>query len=239
VTVRVSLLALLTVAVGGACGERVVELDPLLVVDAAVDAPGPAPCVAGTTQCTNCLDDDDDGEIDGFDVECTGGIDDDEGAFWTGLPGEGTANASQDCFFDGDSGSGNDGCDRHACCILGLDAAGCAAAGIDNSFDPATDCPDVSAECVASCPPLVPPGCDCFGCCNVCDGATCYDIYIHPGFAPQCDSDVLADPALCPRCSPLASCRSGCTAGASECETSADCGAGAYCAAGCCIAVVE
>lgn len=219
------------------CGEHIVELDPREGPDAGVDGGGAA-CVAGDTQCTNCLDDDGDGEIDGFDIECTGGIDDDEGSFETDVPGDQGGGTNQDCFFDGNSGA-DDGCNRHICCILGLDAAGCQAAGHDNNFDPATDCPAVDQGCIDECAPLVPPGCDCFGCCTVCDDITCYDIYIHPAIAPDCDADVLADPVACPRCTAIPSCGTGCDGGADDCATSADCGAGLFCASGCCITVVD
>jgi len=221
------------------CGERIVELDPREAPDAAAGPLDGAPCVAGTTQCTNCVDDDGDGDVDGFDVECTGAIDDDEGTFQTDVNGDNMDTVNQDCFFDGNSGGGDDGCDRHVCCILGLDASACMAAGYDNNFDPAADCPGIDQACIDVCAPLVPPGCDCFGCCTICDGAVCVDIYIHPGIAPDCDLDVLSDQDLCPRCTPIAACGTGCDGGAAECATSADCGAGLFCASGCCIDVVN
>ena len=228
--------ALVVLALAGmsACGENLVELDPDEEADADVDGT----CVAGDTQCTNCDDDDGDGEVDGFDVECSGAIDDDESSFDTDVPGDNGPADLQDCLFDGNSGS-DEGCSRHVCCILDLDGPACDAAGIDNNFDPATDCPDQSQMCLDECAPLVPPGCDCFGCCNICDETSCYDIYIHPAIAPDCDADVLADQDLCPRCVPIPSCGTGCDGGGDDCETSADCGDGQFCAAGCCITVVD
>ena len=92
-----------------------------------IDAPpfGGA-CTPGGPQCSNCVDDDGDGKIDGFDIECTGPLDNDEGSFATGIPGDNIDAVMQDCFFDGNSGAGNDGCNIHVCCILGApDEASC------------------------------------------------------------------------------------------------------------------
>lgn len=233
-------LVLALALLGAGCGVRIVELAPDGVDAGEPDAAG-NPCVAGDTQCTNCIDDDGDGDIDGFDVECTGAIDDDEGSFATGIPGDNGGGTSQDCFYDGNSGggAGGDGCSQHVCCILGLDTQGCADAGFPGSFDPVADCPAVPQPCIDNCTPLVPPGCDCFGCCTICEGATCFDIYIHPVYSPDCDADVIEDPDLCLRCVPSTTCGTGCDGGAAECATSADCGDGLFCAAGCCIDVVD
>jgi hypothetical protein len=234
-----------------ACGDRIIELDPRA---APVDAP---PCIPGDTQCTNCIDDDDDGTYDGFDIECTGAADDDEGSFATGIPGDNEDVARQDCFFDGDSGAGgSDGCDLHVCCIL----QECPPSLPGPPFDP-TMC-DVSPACVASCQPLVPPGCDCFGCCTICEGPDCVDIFIHPAVAPDCDADTIDDPAACPRCNKVEACQrpcgpptcvvcpgqgvlppgcvdATCPAGNDRCATNSDCGDDRFCSAGCCIATVD
>jgi hypothetical protein len=245
--VRAPLVALLALA---ACGERVVELDPRTGVDA-------TPCVAGDTQCSNCVDDDDDGQIDGFDIECTGAADDDEASFDTAISGDNQDVARVDCFFDGNSGSGDDGCDLHVCCVLD----DCPPGLPGPPFDP-TMCTPTQA-CIDSCEALVPPGCDCLGCCTVCDAAGCEDIYLSPALAPDCDAEALHDPVACPRCAPLAGCGQPCGGtscilcpgqtvdelpptcsgttcpdGGSPCGSSTDCGADRFCAAGCCIATI-
>src|SRR5512132_3940021 len=85
-------------------------------------------CTPGAAQCNNCVDDDTDGKIDGFDPECTGPLDNDESSFATGIPGDNKDAINQDCFFDGNSGAGNDGCNQHVCCLLGATSkAQCAA----------------------------------------------------------------------------------------------------------------
>src|SRR5690606_10852040 len=75
---------------------------------------GSAPCA-----CNNGIDDDGDGTIDGFDIECTGAIDDDEGSFATGIPGDNRDPKWQDCFFDGNSGHGDDRCQCPTECLTG------------------------------------------------------------------------------------------------------------------------
>jgi hypothetical protein len=213
------------------------------------DAAIPADCVPGNTQCTNCIDDDNDGRFDGFDPECISGADDREGSFSTGIPGDNKDPKSQDCFFDGDSGAGNDGCALDTCCLLGTCAEG-------------TNC-DVSDECVATCGDAAPPGCDCFGCCTVCIPSGCYTVVINPAVAPRCDESVVSDPTRCPVCTPNTECTGGpcggdtcvlcpgqdpstlpvecggereCPAGEFECEVQRDCGDDYFpCINGCCV----
>jgi len=226
----------------------------------------PENCVPGGTQCTDCVDNDEDGDIDGYDVECTGAEDDDEDSFATGIPGDNMDLVNQDCFFDGDSGAGNDGCNRHVCCILGLDATQCDDGGYDSNFDPASDCPPVDPECLEVCAPATPPGCDCFGCCTMCDDAGCVDIYTNPAIAPDCNSDVIHDQTLCPACVKVTDCGESCTddptdcilcpgqdpselppectvqecpGGAPACQGNGDCAATEFCLNGCCVAVVD
>ena len=46
-------------------------------------------------------------------------VDNDEGSFATGIPGDNKDANKQDCFFDGNSGGGDDGCNQHVCCLFG------------------------------------------------------------------------------------------------------------------------
>src|SRR5687768_857504 len=66
---------------------------------------GPVVC-----QCADGVNNDSDSFIDAADPECTGPFDNDESSFATGIPGDNQSRFVMDCFFDGDSGSGNDGC---------------------------------------------------------------------------------------------------------------------------------
>src|SRR5262244_3579693 len=61
-------------------------------------------------QCADGMDNDGDGLIDGADPECSGPYDNDESSYATGIPGDNRAMWMMDCFFDGNSGSGNDNC---------------------------------------------------------------------------------------------------------------------------------
>jgi hypothetical protein len=222
---------------------------------AAPDA-GPNPgCEPGNgPECNNCEDDDDDGLVDGFDPECTGSLDDREDSFATGIHGDSGNAVKQDCFYDGDSGGGNDGCDLHVCCLLDGECP------ISSPpFDP-EECA-VTAECVANCMPITPPGCDCFGCCTICDDEGCADILTVPAVAPLCDAAVIHDQSKCPPCSKFAACSGGdcggdtcilcpgqteedlpppcggheCPGGISPCFDTTDCLADEFCSAGCCI----
>jgi hypothetical protein len=163
-------------------------------------------------QCANCIDDDGDGRIDSFDLNCTGPLDNDEATFKTGIPGDNVDPVKQDCFFDGNSGAGNDGCDIHVCCILGATSQATCPIGA-NQYDP-TKCPPpigntpLSQNCIDYCGALTPPGCDCFGCCTLCDPVTniCYDIATNPSTSPNCTVDVLSDPTKCLRCTQQTTC---------------------------------
>jgi hypothetical protein len=142
----------------------------------------------GTTQCTDCLDNDGDGLIDSNDPDCTGPLDDDESSFATGIPGDNKDACKQDCFFDGNSGSGDDGCEWSVGCENPSPDPSCAAQNCDKQ--------QVQA-CKDFCLPLVPNGCDCFGCCEFPDGdGGTVDVWI----TNTCDSTKLADPVACPRC---------------------------------------
>src|SRR3954468_13098559 len=134
--------------------------------DGSIDAPMfSGMCDPSGPQCSNCKDDDGDGKIDGFDLQCTGPRDNDESSFATGIPGDNKDPVEQDCFFDGDSGAGNDGCNIHVCCLLGArTVAECPANLGANKYDPAACPPPIgtgtlSPKCTATCGKLAPPGC--------------------------------------------------------------------------------
>lgn len=210
-------------------------------------------CGGVACQCSDGIDNDGDSpdgvlSIDGLDIECTGACDDDEGSFATGIPGD-NKDPHQDCFFDGDSGAGNDGC---------------------------RDPEDPSEECLSFCAPLTPNGCDCFGCCTVALengetttvqlGGTCTDAdqiedptKCEPCTQSEACQNECGECELCPGRDPAdipASCfpNSGsgggdgsgsgggpgyvCDNGAIACSSSEDCNAGDYCQTGCCVTVI-
>ncbi len=152
----------------------------------------------GYTQCSNGIDDDGDGLIDGFDPECTGAADNDESSFATGIPGDNRDPKWQDCFFDGNSGAGDDGCRYSTSCLTG--------------DLPLTDhdC-IVTQSCIDYCAQVTPNGCDCFGCCTVqqTDGSTVDIMEV-----PTCSLLNLSDTTACPRCVKTTQCGNTC----GECE---------------------
>jgi hypothetical protein len=167
----------------------------------------------GDTACSNGTDDDDDGLIDGFDPECTGPWDNDETSFATGIPGDNVDPKWQDCFFDGNSGAGDDDC-RYA--------TGCISGDL-----PLTDkdC-QLTDACIKFCAPLTPNGCDCFGCCSVAlpDGGS-VDIQA----AGSCSVDNVDDEEACPRCVKSDACGNTCgrcelCPGKTIADLPADCG---------------
>lgn len=226
-----------------------------IVPDAAMpptaDAGPPAGCDPAAPRCNNCIDDDEDGDIDGFDIHCISAIDDDEESFATGISGDNMDMTWQDCFFDGNSGAGDDGCRYHYCCLLDDPCP-------NGGFDPVADC-EITQECVDNCAPLAPPGCDCFGCCTICNrDGVCQDVVTNPAVAPECTTDANNNPINCPACTLSTECGTPCTPmGCSicpgqdlppecmdqecpndltSCESNADCTAGnQFCSNGCCI----
>jgi hypothetical protein len=239
-----------------------------------IDAPpfdGTCDAISGA-QCSNCKDDDEDGRIDGFDPECTGASDDDESSFSTGIPGDNKDEVMQDCFFDGDSGGGNDGCDVHICCLLGATTVAECTIGA-NRYDPKSCPPPIGtqalpASCIEKCGKLTPPGCDCFGCCTICNPDTneCKDIILNPVDSMGCTLTTLGDPTKCLACEKNAQCGNStcggdtcvlcpgqdpsdlppscggateCPIGTIACTDDGMCGDLAYCANGCCIGVIQ
>ncbi len=155
-------------------------------------------CGGSVCACSDGVDNDGDGTQDGNDSECTGPFDNDEGTFATGISGDNKDGKWQDCFFDGNSGAGDDGCRYHTDCLTG---------------DLPEDHPDcvVTQQCVDYCQPLAPPGCDCFGCCEVQDES---GQMLHIIVGESCSMEQLDDERACPRCEPTTICENEC----GECE---------------------
>jgi hypothetical protein len=208
--------------------------------------------------CSDCLDNDADGSIDGFDPQCTAPFDAYEDSFATGVMHEVDNRSDQECFFDGDIGAGNDGCDVHTCCLLETCPAELQA-GWDPSKTRDEQCP-VSELCTAVCEPLAVAGCDCFGCCTMCRGADCHDVYVNMAVAPDCTFDAIGDPSRCPACILHQDCARTCDStrcilcpgqtradlppsctdpqcgdGQQRCLFTAECPAGHWCSQGCCV----
>jgi hypothetical protein len=173
--------------------------------DAGGGAITPSSCRVNPSQCTDGKDNDGDGKADADDPECSGACDNDEGSFATGIPGDNKddeRSCHQDCFFDGNSGQGDDGCRWDLRC----DPARAGAAVCPYTPDRnGIMCPDQQSQaCVNRCRQVTPNGCDCFGCCAI------------PGrdfavkLAPTCNAGAFDDPAKCPRCTQVTACMNPC-----------------------------
>ncbi len=214
-------------------------------------------CRGNTYACGNCLDDDADGVADAFDAECLGPCDDDELALQTGLQGGNAAACRQDCYFDGDAGPGNDQCEwSHACDPLSVapdyPPAGEARCAYDpQGQGPTLDCAVVievqPAACLEACLPLVPNGCDCFGCCEV-PARSGEFRFVGGGGAslPSC-TPVRGCMNPCESCEacvgsgpePACGQSSACSGGAPACDPATACAIGDYCVTGCCVTAPE
>ncbi len=239
--------------------------------DGNVYVPGdgaPGTCVPlvladGTTpQCADCVDNDGDGRVDWQDPECAGPLDNDEKTFGTGIPGDNKDACKQDCFFDGNSGQGDDGCEWNLKCDPANTSPGQCA--YDPNFK---NCPgQQSQKCIDFCQKLTPNGCDCFGCCavtlpgggtkNVTLSSTCSlaDIDDPAKCAPctlstSCVNDCgtcelcIGKTTLPPECAQNAPPDSGtggqtCSEGLPVCNDALPCPVGLYCVTGCCVATV-
>jgi hypothetical protein len=225
--------------------------------DGDADGGQDAECVPGTTECTDCVDNDGDTLVDGADPHCTGPLDEQESSFSTGIAGDNVDAKKQECFFDGNSGQ----CQVHTCCLLDGECPESL-----GTYNPPQSCSNQDAECLQSCLPLTPVGCDCYGCCTVCNPATddCADILINPALAPDCGPEDIGAATMseCFACVKVDACNGGecnddpddcilCPGQTDEdlpdacngtnqcpsstaCETTSDCPAGDYCSVGCC-----
>jgi hypothetical protein len=160
----------------------------------------------GQTQCSDGKDNDGDGKIDLADPECTSPADNDESSFATGIPGDNVDACKQDCFFDGNSGMGDDGCLWELKCDPKSNTSKCP---YDASYAQKhqMECSvsdSQSQRCIDNCRKYVPNGCDCFGCCAVPGAATPIRL------DPTCTSKDFNDPTKCSPCTQVTQCMNPC-----------------------------
>lgn len=214
-------------------------------------------CQSHLYACGDCEDNDDDGLIDSKDPDCLGPCDNNESGFNTEIPGGNSAPCTQECYFDQDTGAGNDDCHwDHRCddyepvaqnpCNYNQNCASCDCDGWMETQ---------STQCLDFCLPLVPNGCDCFGCCEL---EAESGVYRFIG-SPDCS---LAQPENCSQCTPVTSClnecghceicigkpelppdctEQQCPEGVQPCGQPGQepCPTGYYCITGCCTPVVD
>ncbi|MCC6556986.1 MAG: hypothetical protein IT372_28880 [Polyangiaceae bacterium] len=186
-----------------------------------------SPCQGHVYECGDTLDNDGDGLIDYQDPDCLGPCDNTEGSYYGGIAGQPGPACTVDCYFDQDSGSGNDDCYwNHQCDPHEVSpdyhpesSNGDACAHNPNANTPGTSgtCDELynaqSQACHDYCGPLVPNGCDCFGCCELPAGSGQY-VWLgsdaNGDKTGSCSRDVIDDPTKCEPCLPVAGCLNGC-----------------------------
>lgn len=186
-------------------------------------APSIRACHGHVYQCGDGIDNDGDGLIDAQDPDCLGPCDNTEDSYYGGIPGQNNAPCHEDCYFDQDTGSGNDDCYwSQRCDPLSVapdyPPSGDSACSYDaNATIPGTSatCAQLyaqqSAQCLSYCLPLTPNGCDCFGCCELPAGSHHY-VWIgsvNNGLG-SCDAAHVNDPTKCLPCTPVPSCFKPC-----------------------------
>ena len=231
----------------------------------------PATCQGKIYACGDCLDNDNDCQIDAYDPHCLGPCSDNESGFKGEIPGQNNAACKMDCYFDQDSGAGNDDCHwDHRCDPNQPQLADGCTYDPNFKFPGNKSCSDYfnaqSAQCAQNvgqanvsgyCGPLVPNGCDCFGCCVF--PQVSYPVYLGSASSTQapgtCNMNTLTDPTKCHKCVQVPSCLNTCLAceicvgkpnpgpGEQCCPTGKQkcgllgqqpCADGFYCVTGCC-----
>jgi hypothetical protein len=223
--------------------------------------------------CGDCEDNDGDGAIDAADGQCLGPCDDTEASYYPNIPGQNGGSCRQDCYFDKGVGA-NDQCfSSFRCDPLAVlpdyppnGEASCAYDESTNISGTNASCAELreaqSDACGENCGPLVPNGCDCFGCCEL---PAQSENYVWIGSlvdgAGSCNEATVTDPSACKPCTPFLSCLNTCEeceicagrplpgpdcaeTGGEQCtQGRAPCGlpgqplcpAGQYCITGCCV----
>jgi len=169
-------------------------------------------------QCDDGIDNDGSRGIDMLDFTCISPWDDSEGAFGTGISGDNFALVKQDCFFDGNSGGGQEQCSYPTVCLcpdtdnngkpgpceIGgrtVKEAKCTAGEGSNSCK--AYCA-VDQGCLDTCMDKTPNGCDCFGCCAVTKANGVVSNFL---LSPTCDPSTGEN---CTSCVQASSCLNAC-----------------------------
>ena len=182
-----------------------------------------AACQGHIYECGDLVDNDNDGLVDSQDPDCLGPCDDTEGSYFGGIPGQNNSPCRQDCYFDQDTGAGNDDCYwNHQCDPLSVapdyppsSDDKCAYDQNANTSGTSKSCDELfqaqSSACDDYCTPLTPNGCDCFGCCELPAGSGKFAwLGSTVNGVGSCDRDHVDDPALCKPCTPVPSCFNDC-----------------------------
>jgi hypothetical protein len=185
-------------------------------------------CLNQTYQCGNAIDDDMDGLTDWQDPDCLGPCDNTENSYYGGIPGQSGPNCDVDCYWDANSGSGDDHCYwNHKCDMLESMMPGSPEPYSKCKYDPNTNISGTSASCTDLqqmqeqgcydfCLNITPNGCDCFGCCELPSGSGKF-VWLgseEPIGTGSCTIAEINNPMKCKPCTPVPSCLNTCA----ECE---------------------
>jgi hypothetical protein len=186
-----------------------------------------ATCQGHVYDCGDCLDNDNDCGIDaGGDTQCLGPCDDTEDGYYGGIPGQANSPCKQDCYFDQDTGAGNDDCYWSHKCDPYEQPPNYPPEDSQCAYNPNANIPGTqqscselylaqSAQCLSYCGPLTPNGCDCFGCCSIPGAPT--TVWLgseNPKGTGSCNDQTLNDPTKCKPCTQVVACLNTCL----ECE---------------------
>ncbi|MBI5536082.1 MAG: hypothetical protein HY898_25400 [Deltaproteobacteria bacterium] len=174
-------------------------------------------CAGKVYQCGDCIDNDGDCKVDSKDSQCLGPCDNTENGLWGGIPGQNSAPCKQDCYFDNDSGGGNDHCAwDHSCDPKeqGTPPYPEEKCKWDASLIGSASCPNVQPTvCHDICGPLTPNGCDCFGCCEIPEASNHW-IWLgsitYANNNQECTLAEINNPLKCHPCTPVADCLNSC-----------------------------
>jgi hypothetical protein len=180
-------------------------------------------CQGKVYRCGDCMDNDGDQLADSDDPDCTGPCDNTEDSYYGGIPGQNNAPCRQDCYFDQDTGSGNDQCFwSHECDPLSVAPTYPPSGDSQCAYTPNAKVPgsnstceglsSVQADtCLDTCLPVTPNGCDCFGCCELPAES---GKFVWIGSSAQnvgtCDAAHVDDPSACRPCTQVPSCLNAC-----------------------------
>jgi hypothetical protein len=178
-------------------------------------------CQGKVYACGDCVDNDGDCSIDSNDSQCIGVCHNNETGFKGEIPGQNSAPCKADCYFDQDTGSGNDQCYwGHDCDPLSV-APNYDPEGKKCEYNPNANTPGTNASCAelyltqppicgSFCGPLTPNGCDCFGCCAIPGAATTVYLGSEIDKSGSCDLSSIADPTKCRPCTQVQACLNPC-----------------------------
>jgi len=206
-------------AMGGAGGSMMdagTDAGPIVIT--------PVKCLNQTYQCGDAIDNDMDGLTDWQDPDCLGPCDNTENSYYGGIPGQSGPACDVDCYWDANSGSGDDNCFwNHKCDPLESMAPGTPEPFSKCAYDPNAnisgtnlDCTQLQQQqpqaCLDFCLNITPNGCDCFGCCELPSGSGKY-VWLgseEPAGTGSCTIADINDPTKCKACTPVTSCLNAC-----------------------------